>query len=262
MAVARTRAVALTGVRAHLVEVEAVLGQGLPGLAFTGLADTSVVESRDRVRAAVHSCGAAWPDRKVTVALLPADLRKVGSRFDLAVAVAVLAATAVVPADAVRDTVWIAELGLDGRLRPVRGVLPALTAIRDQARQVVVAPGNGAEAALVPGVDVRVAHDLAEIVTSLRREAPPWPAPKPSRTTTRDDSNRIWPRSRGRRWASAPSRWRRPADTTCSWRARPAPARPCWRSACRDCCRRSTTTRRSRSPPSTRWQGCSASAPA
>ena len=177
MAVARTRAVALMGVRAHPVEVEAVLGQGLPGLAFTGLADTSVIESRDRVRAAVHSCGATWPDRKVTVALLPADLRKVGSRFDLAVAVAVLAATGTVPADSVRDLVWIAELGLDGRLRPVRGVLPAITAVRDRARQVVVAPGNGAEAALVPGVDVRVAYDLAEVVTCLRGEGPPLAGP-------------------------------------------------------------------------------------
>src|SRR6478752_8692320 len=126
MAVARTRAVALTGVRANPVEVEAVLGQGLPGLSFTGLADTSVVESRDRVRAAVHSCGVAWPDRKVTVALLPADLRKVGSRFDLAVAMAVLAAAGTVPGEAVRDVVWIAELGLDGRLHAVRGVLPAI----------------------------------------------------------------------------------------------------------------------------------------
>ena len=143
MSLARTRAVALTGVRGQLVEVEADLGQGLPGLGFTGLADTSVVESRDRIRAAMQNCGVEWPNRKITVALLPADVRKVGSRFDLALAVAVLAASERSPAGAVADVVWIAELGLDGRLRPVRGVLPSVVAAREQrVRRVVVAPAQ------------------------------------------------------------------------------------------------------------------------
>ena len=84
MALARTLAVALTGVRASLVEVEADLSQGLPTMSFTGLADTSVVESRDRVRAAAQNSGISWPNRRITVALLPADVRKSGSRFDLA----------------------------------------------------------------------------------------------------------------------------------------------------------------------------------
>lgn len=173
MTLARTRAVALTGVRAQLVEVEADLGQGLPGLGFTGLADTSVVESRDRIRAAIQNCGVEWPNRKITVALLPADLRKVGSRFDLAVAMAVLAASERVRVEAVRDALWIAELGLDGRLRPVRGVLPSIVAARDQGIQrVVVAPANGAEAALVPGVDVRVAEDVGQIVAWLDGAGP------------------------------------------------------------------------------------------
>jgi magnesium chelatase family protein len=174
MALARTLGVALIGVRAQLVEVEADLGQGLPGVSFTGLADTSVVESRDRIRAAVQNSGTQWPNRKITVALLPADLRKIGSRFDLAVAVAVLAAGECVPGEAVREAVWIAELGLDGRLRPVRGVLPAIAAVRDAGvRRVVVAAGNGAEAALVPGVEVRVARDLREIIDWLTGEGPP-----------------------------------------------------------------------------------------
>lgn len=180
---ARTRAVALTGVRAELVEVEADLGQGLPGLSFTGLADTSVVESRDRIRAALQNCGAQWPNRRITVALLPADLRKSGSRFDLAIAVAVLAANEQVPEAAVADVVWLAELGLDGRLRPVRGVLPAVTQARDRGvRRVVVAPANGAEAALVPNMDVRVAHDLGQLVSWLGDGGPapdpPLPAPE------------------------------------------------------------------------------------
>lgn len=173
MTLARTLAVALTGVRAQLVEVEADLSQGLPGMSFTGLADTSVVESRDRIRAALQNSGAQWPNRRITVALLPADLRKVGSRFDLAVAIAVLASSEGIRADLVDDVVWIAELGLDGRLRPVHGVLPSVAALRRAGvRRVVVAALNGAEAALVPGVDVRVAHDLREIVQSLTGQGP------------------------------------------------------------------------------------------
>ncbi len=184
MSLARTRAVALTGMRAQLVEVEADLGQGLPGLGFTGLADTSVVESRDRIRAAIQNCGIDWPNRKITIALLPADLRKSGSRFDLAVAVAVLAASERIRADAVRDVLWIAELGLDGRLRPVRGVLPSVVAAREQdVCRVVVAPGNGAEAALVPGVDVRVADDIGQLVAWLDGDGPPLPTPSPGVAT-------------------------------------------------------------------------------
>jgi len=84
MALARTWAIALSGVDAQLVEIEADSGQGIPGVTFTGLADTSVVESRDRIRAAVINSNAKWPNRRMTVAMLPADVRKVGSRFDLA----------------------------------------------------------------------------------------------------------------------------------------------------------------------------------
>ncbi len=118
MSLARTRAVALTGLRAQLVEVQADLGQGLPGLGFTGLADTSVVESRDRIRAAIQNCGIEWPNRKITIALLPADLRKSGSRFDLAVAMAVLAASERIRADAVR------ECRVDRRARTRRSAAP------------------------------------------------------------------------------------------------------------------------------------------
>jgi magnesium chelatase family protein len=173
MAVARTLAVALTGVRGSLVEIEADLTTGLPGLAFTGLADVSVVESRDRIRSAVVNSGVAWLNRRVTLALFPADVRKVGSRFDLAIALAVLAATGVIDPEPIADAVWIAELGLDGALRPVRGALPAaLEARRAGVRRIVVAPGNGAEAALVDSMDVRVAEDLGEILAWLTGSGP------------------------------------------------------------------------------------------
>ena len=176
MTLAHNLGVAIVGVHAQLVEIEADISSGLPGMSFTGLADTSVVESRERIRAALLNSGASWPNRRITVALLPADLRKVGSRFDLAVAVVVLACDQQVLASAVAEAAWIAELGLDGRLRPVRGVLPSVAAARDcGVRRVVVAEGNAAEAALVPGIDVRAARDLRQVLGWLRGEGPTLP---------------------------------------------------------------------------------------
>lgn len=173
---ARTLALALVGVAGQVVEVEADISAGLPGLTFTGLADVSVVEARDRVRAAVLNSGRQWPSRRITIALLPADVRKVGSRFDLALALAVLAAAQVVPAEAISGRAWIAELGLDGQLRPVRGVLPAVVAARRAGvRQVIVAEANAAEAALVSGLEVRAASTVGEVIAWLcgERGAPP-----------------------------------------------------------------------------------------
>jgi magnesium chelatase family protein len=173
MGLARTFAVALTGLEGQLVEVECDISTGLPGLSFTGLPDASVVESRDRLRSALLNSDAEWPNHKVTVALLPADVRKVGSRFDLAVGMAVLAAGGQVPIDSVGSAVWIAELGLDGRLRPVRGVLPSVLAARRLgARRVVVAESNAAEAALVSDVDVRCAPRLRDVMAWLTGDGP------------------------------------------------------------------------------------------
>jgi len=173
MTLGRTYAVALTGVDGQLVEVQADISQGLPGLSFTGLPDTSVVESRDRIRAAVQNCQVEWPQRRITVGLLPADVRKVGSRFDLAVALAVLAAASTVPARPVEDAVWLAELGLDGRLRPIRGVLPSVLVARDAGfTRVVVAAANAAEAALVEDVEVRAATTVRQLVDWLRGDGP------------------------------------------------------------------------------------------
>jgi magnesium chelatase family protein len=181
MSLARTWAVALAGVDAQLVEIEADSAQGIPGVTFTGLADTSVVESRDRIRAAVLNSGATWPNRRITVAMLPADVRKVGSRFDLAVAVAMLACSGQVPVAAIAPAAWIAELGLDGRLRSVRGVLPSVVRARELGvERVVVAAGNGAEAALVPGLDVRVAHDLRQVIAWLCGDGPALPPAEPN----------------------------------------------------------------------------------
>jgi magnesium chelatase family protein len=165
MGYATTAAVALAGMQGHLVEVQAQLAASVPGFTLVGLPDAALAESRDRVRAAVLSTGIEWPHRRITVNLSPASLRKSGSAFDLAVAVAVLAGHRLLPAAGLDRVVHLAELGLDGRLQPVRGVLPAVAAAVEAGRtEVVVAEADAAEAALVPGARVHGAAHLADVV--------------------------------------------------------------------------------------------------
>ncbi|WP_402467762.1 YifB family Mg chelatase-like AAA ATPase [Isoptericola aurantiacus] len=165
MALGTTAAVALSGMEGHLVEVQAQLAASVPGFTLVGLPDAALAESRDRVRAAVLSTGIEWPHRKITVNLSPASLRKSGSSFDLAVAVAVLAGHRVLPTSGLDRVVHLAELGLDGRLQPVRGVLPAVvSAVAAGCPDVVVAAGDADEAGLVPGARVHGAADLGDVV--------------------------------------------------------------------------------------------------
>jgi magnesium chelatase family protein len=169
MSLASAWAVALHGVNGVLVEIEAHIGPGLPGLQMVGLPDTALSEARDRVRAAVLNSGQRWPPRRMTLALSPATLPKVGSSYDLALACALLAADGRIPADRLRGLVLIGELALDGRLRPVRGVLPAVLAARGVGiGQVVVPTASLAEAALVDGVRVHGATCLKEVLGWLR----------------------------------------------------------------------------------------------
>jgi magnesium chelatase family protein len=169
MPLARTYSVALVGVEGHLVEVEADIADGLPATILVGLPDTALREARDRVRAAILNSGQGWPKRKITIGLSPANLPKRGSGFDLAIAIAVLAADDVVPVTAPKGMMFLAELGLDGRLRPVPGVLPAVVAaVGDGMETMVVAAENRAEAELVPGVRVVGAQSLVQVMDWLR----------------------------------------------------------------------------------------------
>jgi magnesium chelatase family protein len=170
---ARTHSVALVGVQGHLVEVEADITNGLPAMILVGLPDTALREARDRIRAAIVNSGETWPNSKITVGLSPAALPKRGSGFDLAIAVAILAAGEAIPLTAPAGMMFLAELGLDGRLRPVRGVLPSVAAAEADTDTVVVAAQNAAEAALVPGMRVIGARTLAEVVGWLRGGPPP-----------------------------------------------------------------------------------------
>lgn len=133
-----------------------------------GLGDAAVVQARDRIRAAVHNSGLRWPDRRITLALSPAGLPKRGAGFDLALAVALLAAAGVVPVEAAGALVLIGELGLDGSVRPVPGVLPCLLAARNSGRELAVVPeANIGEAGLATGIRVLGVRRLADLVAHL-----------------------------------------------------------------------------------------------
>jgi magnesium chelatase family protein len=174
MALARTWSVALTGVIGNLVEIEADLAPGLPGLAIIGLPDAALSESRDRIRAAVLNSGEPWPQRRITLGLSPATLPKHGSGFDVGLAIAVLAAAGGLPIDGLGRAVLLGELGLDGRVRPIRGVLPAVMAAAAAGFERVVVPAaNAAEARLVPDIDVWSVSSLRELILALREGTRP-----------------------------------------------------------------------------------------
>ncbi|MFB0617988.1 YifB family Mg chelatase-like AAA ATPase [Streptomyces sp. AGS-58] len=174
MAFARTCSVALVGVDGVVVEVQADLEPGVAAFTLVGLPDKSLTESRDRVRAAVVNSGAEWPQKKLTVGLSPASVPKAGSGFDLAVACAVLGAAERIDPRVLADIVMIGELGLDGRVRPVRGILPAVLAAADAGyEQVVVPECAAAEAALVPGVSVLGVRSLRQLIAVLTDEPVP-----------------------------------------------------------------------------------------
>ncbi|MCP2280273.1 magnesium chelatase family protein [Nocardia amikacinitolerans] len=172
MALGRAHSVAVAGVDGQLVEIEADIGQGLPSVHLVGLPDTALSESRDRVRSAVANSGEKWPDGRVILALSPATLPKIGSVYDLALAVSVLDAAGAVPSERLAKTVLLGELALDGRVRRVRGILPAVITARNAGCSTVVVPECAmAEAGLVEDVEVFGAASLRAVVAWLRGEA-------------------------------------------------------------------------------------------
>lgn len=167
----------LSGIEGAPVCVEVHVANGLPAFSVVGLPDAACRESRDRVRAALLTSGFAWPDRRTTVNLAPSTIRKMGTSLDLAIAIGVLVASQQLPTDVVIGRAFLAELGLDGSLRPVPGMLSLADACAPA--EVIVAPSAVAEAELVSDIDVRCAIDLRELVDSLTAEAPWRRAPDP-----------------------------------------------------------------------------------
>ena len=165
---ARTIAAALDGLDAVPVEVEAHTSGGLPAVTTVGLPDAAVKESRERVKSAIQNSGYRFPRGRATINLAPADIRKEGPVFDLAIALALLGAADQARLSRARDFMILGELALDGRTRPVRGALPAALAARDAGlKGILLPPDSAAQAAVVKGLEVYAPHSLEEAVGFL-----------------------------------------------------------------------------------------------
>ncbi len=168
MSLAIVHSRAQEGVSAPPVTVEVHLSGGLPGTSIVGLPETAVKEARDRVRVAILNARLDYPGRRVTVNLAPADLPKDGGRFDLPIALGILAASGHLPREALQSREFVGELALSGELRAVNGVLPALLCAQAAGRQAIVPLANVAEASLIDSADVRVAGSLLDVCAHLR----------------------------------------------------------------------------------------------
>lgn len=177
---ARIQSATLQGIDGRRVDVEVHVSNGFPGFTMVGLPDAAVREARDRVRAALLSCGLGWPQRRVTVNLAPSGVRKCGPGLDLPIAVGLLVAQGDLRSESVADTMFVGELGLDGSVRPVGGIIPMLT--RCTASRVVVPEDCGVEAALVVGERVRTTATLSDLVAVLRGCRRWGPPPQPARS--------------------------------------------------------------------------------
>ncbi|WP_019021584.1 MULTISPECIES: YifB family Mg chelatase-like AAA ATPase [unclassified Thioalkalivibrio] len=178
MPIAIVTARATDGIRAPAVTIETHLANGLPAFQIVGLPEAAVRESRDRVRAAIQTAGFEFPRRRITVNLAPADLPKEGGRFDLGIALGILAASEQVPQSALDTREFLGELSLDGHIRPVGGALPAGLAAGEAGHQLVLSPDDGREAALTGRADIVTARHLGEVCTALNG-GPALPAAEP-----------------------------------------------------------------------------------
>ena len=185
---ASLRSAALFGLDAIPVDVEVDVAFGLPALVLVGLPDTSVRESRDRVRSAIRNSGFDFPMQRVTVNLAPADVRKAGTAFDLPIALGVLAATGIVSSRTIADTLIVGELSLDGSMLPTRGVLSVAALARQRGyRRLLVPSSNALEAAVVEGLDLLPADSLSEAVAVLNDPAQARAPASPARAAIEAD---------------------------------------------------------------------------
>ncbi len=174
MTSASAYSVALIGLEGRLVQVEADIGSGLPRTVLVGLPDSALYQARDRCKAAVNNSGYEWPICLLTINLSPATLPKAGSHYDLAIVAALLAAQEVIPAPELRRTALLGELSLDGRVRPIRGILPAALAAAEAGFTRVIVPLRQAgEAQLVEGLDIIGVGSVRQLVAVLNGEPVP-----------------------------------------------------------------------------------------
>ncbi|MBM3493482.1 MAG: hypothetical protein FJX72_04045, partial [Armatimonadetes bacterium] len=174
---AYVRSSAVLGINAYLVVVETDISTSLPSWAIVGLPDAAVQESRERVRSAIRNTGFEFPQRRITINLAPADIRKEGPSFDLPIALGILVGSGQVNGDALAETLIVGELSLDGAVRSVAGVLPITLAARDAGmRRVFVPAANTREAAIVEGLDVLPVESLADAARLLNEPESGTPA--------------------------------------------------------------------------------------
>lgn len=184
MGLATVHSRAQNGLQADAVTVEVDLSPGLPGLSIVGLPEAAVRESRDRVRAAILNSGYQFPNRRITVNLAPADLPKDGARFDLPIALGILAASSQIPAQALDGVEVLGELSLTGEIRAVHGVLPAALKCSKMGRKLLVPEANLDEAALATDCELKVANQLGALCAILHGEGLPSVAPRPRTPVT------------------------------------------------------------------------------
>ncbi|MGF2735412.1 YifB family Mg chelatase-like AAA ATPase [Marinobacter sp. DUT-1] len=175
------------GVSAPAVTVEVHLSGGLPALSIVGLPETGVRESKERVRSALLNAGFDFPAKRITINLAPADLPKEGGRFDLPIALGILAASGQIPEQSLQDCEFVGELSLDGALRPLKGILPAVLAARSEGRQLLVPQANAEEAALASRDDVLAAAHILTVSEHLSGRARLVPIPGATREQASGD---------------------------------------------------------------------------
>ncbi|MFH1102213.1 MAG: YifB family Mg chelatase-like AAA ATPase [Pseudomonadota bacterium] len=169
--IAKAYSSSLIGIEAHIVEVEVDISKGLPTFIMVGLPETSVRESKERVKSAIHNSGYLFPDDRITVNLAPANIKKEGTGFDLPIAIGILAATRLVPQSVVSKYVIMGELSLDAEIKPINGTLPVALAAKKMGYEGIVIPyNNRREASVVEGISVYPVKNLAEAVGFFREE--------------------------------------------------------------------------------------------
>lgn len=169
------------GINAPLVTVEVDIGIGLPSLSIVGLPETTVKESKDRVRAAISNSHFEFPTKRIVVNLAPADTPKDGGRFDLPIALGILAASQQIPMDSLNDYEFIGELSLGGKLRPVKGVLPTAFSCKKAKRQLFIPNENAEEASLISNLTILAANNLTTICDHLLALKPLTPFTRPKK---------------------------------------------------------------------------------
>ena len=181
----------LLGIEAFPVEIEIDVRRGLPSINFVGLPDQATKESKDRIKCAINNCGFHFPPDRITINLAPADIHKSGPGFDLAIALGILASSAQISKESLKDFVFLGELSLDGALRPIKGILPIVMALRAQAgfpKQIILPKSNSYEAAVIEEIDAFGFTDLKQVINFLYERDASVPATKLNMQETIEDA--------------------------------------------------------------------------